>query len=167
MKRLTNNMHILLTALALTALCSFAGQAVASGVSPEIQEHFNSKVRERNKLIRQLDRLDQEALQAAEQGEPMVVIQARMQSLKDQLGTTELRLTIMSSRHNLEIPAPPQPRNTELSGNGAQVDPMGRFSRDMAPDGLARTNRIFREKALDMVRRLQFRGYPILGREVQ
>lgn len=148
--------------LALAATLCLSGIAFGQQPDSGVQQQFNEKVRQRNTLIRQLQRLDQEAFGLRMAGEPTIVVNAKQQSLQDELNVVETRLTIMSSRYDLEVPAPPAIDQSTILGRGNRSphESADSIAQDLTPDGVYRTNAIVEREILAMLADLEFASYP-------
>jgi len=140
---------------------SAPARAEAASVDPEIHQQFSSKVRERNTVVRKLQRLDREAASLMMKDESALEVNAKQQSLQDKLNVIELRLAIMSSRYDFEVPPspvadPPQVKTRKASPTTARND----VAQGLAPDGHARAKAVIQQELNAMLADLEFVGFP-------
>ena len=161
MKVLTMNRLLVTCALSLFCVLVTPVAAVAEAPTPEVKTQFDSKVRERNGLIRKLYRLDREAADALLRQQPTLQLNAKQQGLQDQLNVVELRLAIMSSRYDLEVPAPPV-LDTPVGGKAPETnaDRRRREVQELAPEGHARTRAVVRREVLALLAGLRYDNFP-------
>ena len=92
--------------------------------SSDQKAEFNKLLQQRNRLTVQLYRLDDRASELIKQGDDPVVVHAEQVSVQDQIDLAELRLAIIATRYGLDVPPPPDPAASEVTGgNGEPADP--------------------------------------------
>lgn len=101
--------EVIVGGLLLLLLAAWAAPAHGQAHhDPELNAVFKKLVRERQKLAWQRTDLDRRIAQAIKQGEEPVVLMAKQVAAQDQLDLTELRLEVMATRLQREVP-PLQP----------------------------------------------------------
>lgn len=164
MYRFSQTLKYSLSGLFVAGLLTVGGPsafAAPADVAPEVHQQFAEKLRERNTLTRKLHRLDREAADLVMRGESAIHINAKQQSLQDQLNVVELRLAIMSNRYDFEVPPSPVADPPRISRE--PVSPSSkrhRVARDLAPDGHARAQAVIQRELEAMLARLAFTGFP-------
>lgn len=76
-------------------------------LTTEQRVELKKLVQQRNRLTKELARLDDRATDQIKNGANAVVTHAQQVSVQDQLDLVELRLAIMSTQHGVSIPPPP------------------------------------------------------------
>ena len=158
-----------LAAPALLPPASAAAQA-ATPAAPAADAELTPKqqlarqLRQRNALYRKLYRLDGEAADAVKRGERPLAVHARQQTVQDELNVVEMRVAILASRHQLDVPEPPASPQTEAARKALQTrhghNPHRNTAESIAADGVARTDALIREQTNLLLARLSFRGFP-------
>ncbi len=100
-----------------------AAMPVPGVVTPTAKQRaeFNKLVYRRNKLHRQLSRLDEQAAEMIKRGEKPIVVYAEQVSSQDELDLVELQLAILATRYNMSVPPVPG-RDPMPAGHTARID---------------------------------------------
>ncbi len=109
--------------VAALALGLAAGRVSAQTAAPthEQRAQFKRLVDERNRLHRELTRLDERAADLMKEGGKPVVVHAEQASVQDRLDLVELQLSILAARHGFEVP-PLHGRDPAPDGQAPDVE---------------------------------------------
>lgn len=88
--------------------------AWAADVPREVTTEFRQHVTRRDKLVRELNALDQKAADSVAAGNEPNSVHAQQVELRDQVDLIQLRLETMAVRWSLEIPDPPAPGSSKM-----------------------------------------------------
>jgi hypothetical protein len=145
-------------ALVLTVM-TVTAPASAQSIPPEQRVEFNRLVQQRNRLIVQLRRQDEQAAALVKQGRDATIVHADQVSSQDRLDLVELRLAILATRYGLKIPEPPSSdgsRGDEANGSNATDEQ--RFESAFAR-GKTRTLRLLQREGRRFLESLDFEAF--------
>ncbi len=110
----------LMIGIIVIALPMAAPVSAAQTATPEQRAEVRKLVRERNRLHRELEALDERAAEAIKEGETPVGLHAEQVNVQDELDLVQLRLEILATRYSLPIPALPGERDVRTDGDEAE-----------------------------------------------
>ncbi len=136
---------------------AMAGQPESmGGATASRRLEFKKLVFQRNKILMQLARLDEQAAELLKRGDTPLVIYARQVSAQDQLDLINLRLSLLSTRFGLILPPVPGQAVATTSGRAQPADDMTRNLEKAFARGHDRAVKMLRDDADTFMQSLDF-----------
>lgn len=143
--------------IALVFAACTGGAAMANDDVPvETKREFREKVAQRNRIIRELAKIDGEAANATLAGRDPIQIHADQIEMQDRVDLLQLRLETMSVRWGMPIPQPPQ---TDPAGIRDEDEEVAARIGAAFEDGRVRTNGVLRARCLRMLASIDYAAF--------
>lgn len=152
----------LLAASATLATAAVPTVALADDHVPAaVQREFTEDVAQRNNLLRELHRLETDALGQAVNGDIDPHVALQQQNLHSRLRFVELKLDLVANRHDLTVPPRIDPANEPVQA-AHELREVQRLQQleELAPDSMPAMRHRVRVALADMFSRLRFDDYP-------
>lgn len=153
---------LVLTSLSTTALPAVSQSTRAEARVPAaVQREFTEDIAQRDRILRELHRLETDALGQAVNGQLDPQIALQQQNLHSRLRFVELKLDLVANRHELTVPPRLDPANEPVQTQH-ELREMQRLQQleELAPDSLPAMRHRVRVALADMFRTLRFDEYP-------
>ncbi|MDA1106168.1 MAG: hypothetical protein O2855_06200 [Planctomycetota bacterium] len=144
--------------LALTtslAVSIFSAPALAQDVPPEVKSEFRQNIVRRDRMMRELYKLDEKAADAVADGQTPNATHSDQLQLQDEIDLLQLRLETMAVRWSLTIPEPPAKGVGPVDEAAATVE---RIEATFA-DGRGRTDRALNDRCLRMLASINYDAF--------
>ena len=125
-------------------------------VPKDVKSEFRQNISKRNRLVRELARVDQKAADATLIGANPVEMHAEQIEIQDRVDLLQLRLETMAVRWNLSLPEPPSIESEDV---GAESELVARRIGAAFDDGRARANVVLRARCLRMLASIDYASF--------
>ncbi len=147
-----------LLAIAMHSAPALGQQGLDQNRPPaQARNEFSQLLSERADVYQSLRQIDAQAAQAVLDGEDPVDLYARQTALQERLDLLELRLGVLATRYDMELPTVEQQIN-DTDGDG-QADPRDAQARAHMNVGIERTRRQVRRQAEAILASIDFSDF--------